>query len=318
MTLIFGTLFSNQATMGIVDEGSSKLVAMLEEHESIELKRYSSVSDLKGAVEAGAVDGGIVLERDFDSAVIQGEEVEIPIYIWGESLAKDRTIISVTVTNLIRELAAQETPVEIELVALGEESNIPWSDRLLPLVVLMAVFFGGFMLPAVSLLKEKETKTIDALAVTPVTIAEIFTSKALLGLVVSIVMGIVILAMNQAFGAQPGLLVMLIFLGAIMAICLGLLLGSVVTNMTVFFGNQKLLNMLLFAPALVYMFPSIPQWVGKIFPTYYVVEPLVEISQRGGGWEEIWLNVTILIGLDILLIGALSLMVSRKKQYAVT
>ena len=183
-------------SLGLVDEGSSQLVTMAEQLTSVITKEYGSISEIKQAVESGAVDVGMVLPVDFDSSVMQGEETELVTYMWGESLAKNRTILGVTIANLVRELTGQEAPVEIEAITLGDEVSIPWSDRLLPLVVLMAVFLGGLFLPAASVIDEKEKKTLEALVVTPASIGDIFIAKGLMGIILSLFMGVVILVLN--------------------------------------------------------------------------------------------------------------------------
>jgi ABC-2 type transport system permease protein len=317
VSLVFGTLFSEKPKLGIVDEGSSQLVAMAGELPSVTTKEYGTVSDIREAVESGAVDMGIVLPEDFDNSVVQGEETEITAYIWGESLAKDRIILGGTIANLIRELAGQEAPVEIQAITLGDKVSIPWSDRLLPLIVLMTVVLGGLFLPAISVVNEKEKKTLEALVVTPTTIGDVFVAKGLLGIILSLVMGIVILILNQAFGAEPALLLLVLVLGAIMAAEIGLLLGVFVKKTTSLFAVVKFGGILLYAPALIYLFPQIPEWIGRIFPTYYVIQPIVEISQRGGGWPDIATNVFILIGLNLVLLGAVMVALKRTKQYAV-
>lgn len=317
VSLVFGTMFADEATLGIVDEGNSQLVTLLEASSSVTSIEYDEISELKEAVAEGAVDGGIVLPPDFDSSVLRGDKVKIPIYIWGESLAKHRTIVTVTVANLVRELAGQEAPVEIEAVTLGDEESIPWNDRLLPFIVLMTITLAAVWLPGISLLHEKEKKTIDAVAVTPATIGEIVLAKGLLGVIIGVLMGVVILLLNQALGSQPWLLVMLLFLGSIMAAGMGLLVGSIVKSIISFFASVKIFAVLLYVPVIVYLFPGIPQWIGKVFPTYYIVEPIVEISQRGGGWPEIATDVFVLIGLNIVLIALVAFTISKKRQYAV-
>ena len=315
-TLVFGTLFSEKSKLGIVDEGDSEIVTMSMELTSVDTKIYETSSEIREAVERGEVDMGIVLPDGFDNSVKQGSEVELTSYVWGESLAKNRTILGVTVLDLIRELAGQETPVEINSTTLGDEENVPWGDRLLPLVVLMAVFLGGLFLPATSVITEKEKKTLEALVVAPTSLGDIFIAKGLLGIILSLFMGVVILLLNQAFGAEPLLLILVLALGAIMATEIGLLLGSLLKDFTSLFTLWKMGAILLFAPAIVYMFPQIPEWIGKIFPTYYVVQPIVEISQLSGGWSDIATSVIILIGLDLILIGVVMFALGRIKQYA--
>jgi len=65
------------------------------------------------------------------------------------------------------------------------------------------------------------------------------------------------------------------------------------------------------------MFPQIPQWIGKLFPTYYLLQPIIEISQGGVGWSNVATNVLILVGLDLILVGVVVLALKRTKQFAV-
>jgi ABC-2 type transport system permease protein len=315
--LVFGSLLNDETELGIVDQGDSALVAKLEAAPSVNSKTYNNVDSLKRAVEEGALDGGVVLPDSFDDAVESGEPVAVDFYLWGESLAKDRTVMAVALSNLARELDPQASIVEIRTVTLGDEESLPWEDRLLPFIVLVTVFISGIMLAGTSLLAEKEKKTLDALAVTPTSLGEIFLVKGLLGVTMGTLMGVVILAINGALGSQPGLLVMMLLLGAIMASAFGLLMASLVKGSMTFFANMKMIGIFLYAPVIIYLFPTLPQWIGKFFPTYYIVQPIVEISQQGGGWAEIVPEVAVLIGLDALLIALLAAVVSRKRQYAV-
>ena len=93
--------------------------------------------------------------------------------------------------------------------------------------------------------------------------------------------------------------------------------GALIKDVTTLFAIWKFGGILLFGPAIVYMFPQIPEWVGRIFPTYYVIQPIVEISQRGGGWPDIATNVFILIGLDLILIGVVMFTTRKTMQFAI-
>ncbi len=317
ISLVFGTLFAEKPRLGIADEGHSQLVAMFQELDSVITREYATTSEIKQATESGAVDMGIVLPDGFDAAVTRGETVTIEAYIWGESLAKNRTILPVTIADQVRKMGGQEVPVEIESVTLGDEVSIPWGDRLLPFLVLMAVFFGGLMVPATSIINEKEQNTLEALVITPTTIGDVFVSKGLVGAIISLFMGVAILVLNQAFGAQPLLLIMVLLLGAIMAVEFGLIAGALLKSFSTLFAVWKSGGILLFAPAIIYMFPQIPEWIGRIFPTYYAVQPVIEITQRGGSWPDIAVNVFILIALDLILGGVVMLALRRTKQLAV-
>ncbi len=314
VSLIFGTFLTEKPRLGVLDVGSSQLVPMIQELDSLTTKEYSNITEIQDAVKTGAVDVGIVFPADSDSSIQDDGVTELTAYVWGESLAKNRTIITVTITNLVRELAGQESPVNIETITLGDEASVPWNDRLLPFIVLMTVFLGGLLLPATSLINEKTRKTLSALVVTPTTIGDIFAAKGLMGIILSLFMGILILVINQAFGAEPLLLTLMLVLGGIMAVEIGLLLGISVKDFTTLFTIWKMGGIILFAPVFIYLFPQIPAWIGRIFPTYYIIQPIVDLSQRGGSWPDIAVNVFILIGLNLILLGLVLFVLKRTRQ----
>jgi ABC-2 type transport system permease protein len=312
-TLIFGS-FSEKPKLGIVDLGKSQITVLAGEAPSVRVKEYDAAATLRRDVERGALDVGIVVPEDFDETLAGTEAPEITSYVWGESLAKDRTIVNSVLAGLVRDMKGQEIPVDIEAVALGEEKSLPWNDRLLPFIVLICVFFGGIVLTASSLIDEKEKRTFVAVSVTPTTISDIFISKGILGAVLSLTVGMLTLLINQAFGAHPGLLILLLALGSVMAVSIGLILGALVKDLTTLLSIWKLGGILLFGPAIVYMFPGIPQWIGKIFPTYYLTQPIVSISQFGGGWPEISTNTFILMAIDVVMLGLVVFFVSRARE----
>lgn len=316
ISLIFGAWISEKPKLGIMDDGESQMVSMFEKQNSLDIFEYDTIPDLKQAVETGAVDIGIVIPSGFDDSISRGKKVEIKAFIWGESIAKNRTILGVTIASTIRELTGQEAPVEIETINLGEEESIPWSDRLFPLIVLMAVFLGGLMLPASSIVVEKEKRTIRALMTAPLSLEDIFIAKGIFGFILSFFMGILILILNNAFGTKPLLLTAVLALGAIMASAFGMLLGVYAKDFSAIFTVWKSAGIILFAPAIIYMFPGIPQWIGRIFPTYYLTKPVVELSQMGSGWVDISTNTFILIAIDLFLISVLLIILRRKKYVA--
>jgi ABC-2 type transport system permease protein len=297
ISLVFGALFSEKPKLGIVSESGSRMVALAAEIDSVVSRDYASAAELRQAVAAGAVDMGLLVPPDFDREVISGSKSELTAYVWGESLLKDRAILGAAVAHLIRELAGQEAPVEIVTATVGDGESIPWGDRLLPFVVMASVFMSGAMIPATSLVGEKQKRTLAALTITPASLEDVLLSKGLLGLILSLMTGIFTLILNRAFGAEPSLLILLLALGGALAAGFGVLLGTLTKDINTLFATFKGIGIFLYAPAIVYMFPAIPSWVGKIFPTYYFVGPVVEIALNGGSWPDVALEVVILIGL---------------------
>ncbi len=314
ISLVFGTLLNETPRLGILDEGDSQMVAMAAGYSSMITTEYDTDAELRQAVESGTASIGMVLSPGFDRAVTGAAEVDLTVYIWGEGTMEHFEILLINIDNIILELSGVEAPVNIETINLGSGAGVPWNDRLLPLIVLYSVVLAAVMLPAMAVINEKEKKTMTALAATPTTLGEIFVSKGVIGAVLSLFMGIVILSINQAFGVQPWLLVLVLGLGTVMVTIIGLLAGAFLKDTTSLLAFSKIGGFVLIGPALIYMFPQIPQWIGRIFPTYYIVEPIVALVQQGGGWPDIAVNVFILIGLIVLLSIILSIVLRKKAE----
>jgi ABC-2 type transport system permease protein len=315
VNLAFGDIFTDRAKLGIYDEGNSPLVSKLEAAGSISVKIYHEEADLRAAAASGSVDMGIVLPADFDTDLAAGT-VKLKAYVWGESMAKNRTVIPLALNDAIREMTGTVLPVNIENIPLGDKSSLPWNDRLLPVTVLIAVFFGGLMLPASSLIHEKQRRTLEALNVTPTSIGDIFTAKAVVGVLLAIIMGVLTLAISTSFGSSPLALVLVLAMGAVLAAEMGLLAGAVVKDMNTLFALWKFGGLLLFGPAFVFMFPEIPAWIGYIFPTYYLIRPVTDLTVLGASFGSVALYVGILAAIIVIMGLVVSNIVKRLSAQA--
>lgn len=312
ISLLFGTIFSGKPKLGINDQGNSQLASLLVDTDALLTSEYSTEDNLRSAVESGGVDFGIVIPQEFDSTLLNDEQAELNAYLWGESLLKNRAAIATTLVVVVREMIGQEVPVEILTTSLGDGDDIPWEKRLFPFIVFMAIFMGGSMVPATSLVDEKQKRTIKALVITPTTYGDVYISKGAFGFLVSIFVAILVLFLNRAFGNQPFLLSGVLALSAVMAAALGVLLGAFIKDINTLFAVIKGMGILLYAPLFIYIFPGIPEWVGRIFPTYYMIGPIMDISQRDASWSQVAADIYILIGLIALLIVILGWVARRE------
>jgi ABC-2 type transport system permease protein len=317
VNLAFGNIFSDRAKLGVYDQGDSRLASIIRENGGVTVKSYDSENGLKDAARNGAIDMGIILPSGLDNTIKSGT-VSLTAYVWGESLAKNRTIIPAVLADSLHELAGVSVPVVIETVPLGKTTGLPWSDRLLPLVVLTSVFFGGMMLPAASIINEKQRRTLQALNVTPATLGDIFTAKGAIGVLMAIVMGVLTLAFSAGLGALSPPLLLVLALGAVLAAEIGLLVGAFIKDINSLFAFWKFGGLLLYGPAVVFMFPQIPAWVGYIFPTYYVIKPVMDLSVNGLGFSTIALNLVILCAIVVVMALAVRAIINRLSTQALS
>lgn len=310
LQVAFGALFDPSPRLGIVDEGDSDITARVERMEGIELTRLDDAEELKKLVEAGDFDAGLVLQPGFDEAVRAGDQPELQFYIGGESYASNRIILAVTTLDLVREIEGGDAPVTVEVVSFGAP-GLPISIRLVPVIVFYALTMAGIFLPASSLVEEKEQGTLMAMLVTPVKIGEVLAAKWGLGLILASVMASVTLALNQALGANWPQVLVVVLVAAALSSMIGLLIGTFAKDSTTMFGIVKGLGIFLFAPALFYIFPEWPQWIAKLFPLYWILEPIWTVSIMGGSIREVWFELLVASAITAALVPVVGLVARR-------
>lgn len=311
ISLLVGTLFSGKPRLGIVDQGNSQLTANMDQLDYLATEIYTSEAQMRDDVAQGTLDMGIVLPAGFDRQLQSNTQATMDLFIWGESLLKHRTVLAVSLIRQIIDVAGREIPVNTELVLLGEEANIPWDVRLFPFVVIITIFLGGMMVPATSLVEEKARGTYRALLTTPASLADILTAKGLVGVILAVFEGMLILAINRAFGAHPASLITVMTLSGVFAAAIGIILGVLIKDISTLFTVMKTAGIFLYAPALFFIFPEIPQWIARLFPTYYALNPIIELTLNNASWADIAAEVYILIGLTIVLIGLAGFLARR-------
>lgn len=315
VALVFGDLFAATPRLGIYDAGGEgQLTSALVAHESIDTTVFESEAALQDAVERGMVEVGLSLPPGFEEALQNGDEINFHAYRWGEAGVRSLLLLESVVGRAVVDELGVELPVRVNTQQLGSADSATWSQRLLPLILLMAIMLGGLLIPASSLIEEKQKRTLVALTTTPTSLLDVYVAKMLVGFLISALMGLVILLLNDALGNRPALLLTVVLMGAGMASVTGILMGSVVHNVDALLGLLKALGILLFAPGIVEMFPQAPQWIGRLFPTYYVLNPLLEVSQNGAAFGDVAVELAILAAIVGVLLLALVRIIERQQR----
>jgi len=79
----------------------------------------------------------------------------------------------------------------------------------------------------------------------------------------------------------------------------------------------KGLNLLLFAPVVFFLFPDWPQWLGKIFPTYWAIDPVFEVAVNGAGLSDVWVELVVALAIcEVLALGVATLIRRMRTQLA--
>lgn len=289
---VFGGLFETSPRLGVVDRGDSQVAARLASLDGFTVTALDDADDLRSKVEVSDLDAGLVLPRGFDAAVRAGSRPPLDLFVGGESLASDRAVIAAAVLGAVRDLDAAEPPLEVAVVVLGEAS-LDVATRLIPLVVILAVAIAGAFVPAAGLLQEKESRTLDALLSSTVSIREVLAAKGAFGWLLAMATGVVTLALNGAFGAAPAALLLTVAVGAFMMAELGLILGAWARDAATMFTAWKSGGILLFLPVVFYVWPDLPQWIAKLGPTYWFLQPMFDLAVNQAGFADVWAELAV-------------------------
>jgi ABC-2 type transport system permease protein len=313
---VFGSLFDPDPRLGIVDYGDSELTASVQELDGMEVSIFEDEDLMKELVESNDLDGGIVLPVGFDEDLRAGDRPEMGFWLGGESLASNRLVLSVTAIDLIREVEGAVAPVEVVEHVLGEEEAVPLSDRLISFVVFYALIIGALYVPAMGLVEEREAGTLSAILVSPVKLAEVFWAKGIFGVVLGAILVVVSLALNGAWEAMSLGLVLAIVLGAIMSMLIGLIYAALSKDATQLYTFVKGFGIFLMAPVAWHIWPDLPQWVARIFPTYWFINPIYELSILGKTLSDVWVDLAIGAGVAVLL-AAVAAWLAKRMQFKI-
>ena len=316
---VFGSLFDVNPKLGIVDEGDSAMTVAAQQLDGVDTTVVADASTLRTRVESHDFDAGLMLPAGFDAAVRAGENPDLQFYVSGESLASTRAIIAVTTIDLVRGVAGDEPPVDVVVTPVGAEDYVPISDRLLPTMVIYAVMIAALFLPAASLVDEREKRTLDAVLVTPTTITDVLVGKGTFAVILATVMGVVTLALNNAFAGQPGTMTLILFIGSMMLMLMGLILGLWAKDITTLYTAIKAGGIVIFLPVLFTLFPGLPQWIPKFVPTYYFLQPIYDIAIRGDTFADVLPEVAIALVICIALVPLVAWVAKRaERELAIT
>lgn len=318
LQLVFGTLFEPKPRLGIVDMGDSEITAAAQRLEGIEVALLDDADELKRQVEANDLDVGLVLPEGFDGAIRSGARPPLELYMGGESLASNRLILDVTALDLVRQVEGKAAPVQVEIVNLGDGEVLPMSARLVPLVLIYALLIAGVFVPASSLVEENEKGTLVAMLVTPARVSEVIVAKAAMGVLLAFSMAIITLVLNDALGVHPWALIVVLLSASVYAALLGMVLGSVSSSTTTMFTISKASGIFMVGPVIFYLFPEWPQWIAKLFPAYWMIDPVWRVAIKGEGLSGVWVELVVTAGICAVLVVLIARLSTRMVERAVS
>jgi ABC-2 type transport system permease protein len=211
-------------TLLVYDEAESQFAAALWESSALAYYGYPSKAVMLDYLSNGEVpELGLVIPAGFDAAVAAGNLPQLQGYALDLFDDADVLALKRSVEDEFAYLLGVPVLISVERIPLQVESG---GLTVMPALgfVFVSLIVGMLVIPHM-MIEERERKTIDALMVSPASSMQIILSKALTGLIYTLIVLSVALAFNWALIEHAWLFLLAGGLGALFSIALGILLG---------------------------------------------------------------------------------------------
>ena len=281
-------------------------------------KSLLKFKEIEATFRKGNVKLAIIFPNNFYQDLLHQNKAQIQIIADASDPNTATTLVSYA-TSIIQDyqkslLSAQQIPYQIQSeVRMLYNPELKGATNFVPGVMALVLLLICVLMTSVSIVKEKETGTMEVLLVSPFNPFLIIIAKAIPYLLISIINLVVILLMSVFLLDMPingsiFLLLTISILFIISALSVGLLISNVSSSQ-----QQALLISLMgmLLPTLLFtgfMFPieNMPlplQIVSNIVPSkwYYIIVKSIMI--KGLGFVAIWKETTVLVMMTLILLG---------------
>lgn len=322
MPKVMGLIIDAPRTQLLVfDPGNSLFVAELENNPQFEVERVNSISKLKemiGGTGLGlGVEFGVAVPPDFNQLLEAGEGVELEGFVVWANRSK--------ATQLKSDFEQKFTALSGHPVQINIERNIvyppPGSTLLLSILTWTSVFVilaMGINLVPHLFFDEKQTKTIDALLVSPASVGQVVMGKALAGLFYILVTAIVAFALNWVEVVHWDVAALFVIVSGLFCVALGLVLGSFYERQQEITGLTMVLIVFfvsaMFIDAMDLEVPTFIQVVIPWIPSVALSKILQLSYLENAQWAQLWPNLGSLLGFSFLLYAVVVWKVRRSDR----
>ena len=276
------------------------------------VKELSSASDIETVFRHDEADIVVAFTPDFDANLSTGE-------------AGIQLVVDATDPNTGNMMAGYVQGIVGQALQSGTQSSPIVQTHLLfnpqmksaynfvPGVMGLILMLICAMMTSISIVREKETGTMEVLLVSPIRPIFIILAKAVPYLVLSCVHLATILLLSVYVLHVPveGSLWTLSFLSLLLiavALSLGLLISCVVQNQVaaMIVSGMGLMMPVMLLSGMIFPIESMPavlQWISNIIPARWYIQAVKKVMIEGLGMAAVWHEALILSGMAALLIG---------------
>jgi ABC-2 type transport system permease protein len=258
---------TDDVPVAVFNQGEGPIVEDLRSHGQVRVIGASSLQELQLIVgEASANILGIVVPPNYGSGDDSSNELTLEgfyaYWMEQEEVAE--------LESLVEEHLGEMTgsTVSLNTVAAYPQPGSGGQPFMSAMVMMLLTTLICLIVVPYLMIEEKETHTMQSLLVSPARIGEVVTGKALAGLAYGLAAGVVVLAFYQVQIVHWWIAIATCIVGSLLAVSLGLLLGSLFENIPVMNLWMSLLVVFLMGAVLLtrYIPASWPDFISAILP----------------------------------------------------
>jgi ABC-2 type transport system permease protein len=272
------------------------LESLLTEGE-VSLYRAGTVEALQEAVLDGVVPVGFVFPDDLPAQLLRGEQATVQLLLSPDLPPEFAEMYEAILHEFAFSISGQPLNIEVTEVVLGPDmagGQIAPRQRLLPLLavaVLMVECLGLASLVSA----EVEAGTIQALLVTPLTMAGLFVGKGLFGTLFAFVQAALLVSVTGGLRHEPLLILAVLLIGAALVTGVAFLIASVARDLVSVMGWGMLAILLLLLPSFTILVPGLASnWI-RLIPSFYLADTIYRTVNFGASWGDAAQSLVLLL-----------------------
>lgn len=259
----------------------------------------------------------IVFPINFRKDLLHHNKAEIQIIADGSDPNTATTLIKYATSVIMEYQQSLATTATTPYTILPEvrmlyNPELKGAINFVPGIMALVLVLVCVLMTAVSIVREKETGTMELLLVSPVNPFMVIISKAIPYLLLSIInLSVILILSVNVLGVPINGSLLLLFSESILLIITALSLGLLISNVAKSQEVAMLISMIgMLVPTMLFTgflfpldnMPKILQWVSNIFPSkwYYIIIQSVMI--KGLGLSAVWKETLILVVMACLLL----------------
>lgn len=256
-----------QIILPVYDLDNSSLVFEKFDDAGINAQKVHSDQELRIAL-CGSIypEIGLQLPADFDQLLTAGTPIELQGFVcWSKRYQVSE--LQPKLEEILSQSLGQSVKIQLEgNIVYPPSEGVLFLSMATINSVLLILMMGVFLVPTL-LYEEKETKTIQALLVSPASIGQVVIGKALAGSFYILVTAVVIFTISWVEVIHWDMAILFVVSGGVFSVALGLVLGSFFEKQQDMIGWMSALILLMIGSILVKMLDiELPAFLQSLLP----------------------------------------------------